>query len=122
MAEDAEDDVFSFFEERDEAEEDDMPFHWLEGDSLAPPCQSETEVVKDILRMAELTKDDVLFDLGCGDGRICIAAAEKYGARAAGVEIEDHLIKKFHTAVAARGVSDRVQVCSLPLKSLVTEL
>ncbi|CAM9630662.1 unnamed protein product, partial [Sphacelaria rigidula] len=46
--------------------------------------QADSEVVKAIIDFAGVTKDDVLFDLGCGDGRICIAAAEITGARACG--------------------------------------
>lgn len=46
------------------------------------------DVVARMLEMAKLTKDDLLYDLGCGDGRIVVAAAKKYGCRAMGVDID----------------------------------
>ncbi|KAF0689472.1 Aste57867_19079 [Aphanomyces stellatus] len=91
-------------------EGDESTYMWLEGDSLAPPCQSEYDVVYDILRFAKVTSSDVVFDLGCGDGRICIAAARKFGASAVGVEIEDHLIQKFQQKITRYALEDRVHV------------
>ena len=46
------------------------------------------EVVEDMLRLAEVKKGDVLYDLGSGDGRIAITAAKKYGVRAVGIDID----------------------------------
>ena len=51
-----------------------------------------------------------LFDLGCGDGRICIEAALKYGAQARGVEIEEFLIDKFRRSIETHRLQDRVSV------------
>ena len=100
-----------FYTTQDEEEEEDNALpHWIEGDSLAPPCQSEIAVVKDILELAQVSEQDTLYDLGCGDGRICIAAATQYCARAVGVEIEQELIEKFKAASKKFGVEDRVQV------------
>lgn len=72
---------------------------WMEGDSLAPPCQSDLEIVDDICGLGCIDADDVFFDLGCGDGRICIAVAQATGARARGVEIEERLVKRFRTRI-----------------------
>ena len=47
----------------------------------APYVQTKSEVVKQMLEMAGTSADDIVVDLGCGDGRICIAAAKEYGAR-----------------------------------------
>ncbi|ETW02608.1 hypothetical protein H310_06077 [Aphanomyces invadans] len=91
-------------------EGDESTFMWLEGDSLAPPCQSEYDVVHEILKLANVTANDVVFDLGCGDGRICIAAARKYGASAVGIEIEEHLIAKFQGKIDRYNLHDRVRV------------
>ena len=46
------------------------------------------EVVAKMLEMAKVTKDDVVYDLGCGDGRIVVAAAKKYGCKAFGFDID----------------------------------
>jgi SAM-dependent methyltransferase len=50
------------------------------------------EVVERMLELAEVTKDDVVYDLGSGDGRIPIEAARRYGARGVGVEIDERLV------------------------------
>ncbi|ETK72442.1 hypothetical protein F441_20898 [Phytophthora nicotianae CJ01A1] len=99
-----------FDEESDEEEQNPGAFMWIEGDSLAPPCQSEHDVVSKIVEIARVTPDDVLFDLGCGDGRICIEAAKRYGARARGVEIEDFLIKRFRELIASNDLQQLVSV------------
>jgi ribosomal protein L11 methylase PrmA len=52
----------------------------------------------------------VLFDLGCGDGRICLEAAKRFGARARGVEIEEFLIKRFRELIVANDVQELVSV------------
>ena len=51
-----------------------------------------TETVDEMLRMSEIKKGDVLYDLGSGDGRIPIAAAQKFGIRAVGIEIDPKLV------------------------------
>lgn len=50
-------------------------------------------VVEKMLSMAKVTKDDVVYDLGCGDGRIICTAAKKYGARGVGVDIDPARIR-----------------------------
>ena len=50
---------------------------------------TEREVVNAMLMLAGVTRDDVVYDLGCGDGRIVIAAAKEFGARGVGVDLED---------------------------------
>jgi SAM-dependent methyltransferase len=59
------------------------------------------EAVEKMLELAGVTKDDVVYDLGCGDGRIPIAAAKKYGCRAVGVELRDEVY-----AAAVKNVAD----------------
>lgn len=71
----------------------------MEGDSLAPPCQAEDDVIAAILDISNLTESSTLFDLGCGDGRICVAATEKFGCRSVGCEIEPKLIHNFRKRV-----------------------
>jgi SAM-dependent methyltransferase len=61
-----------------------------------------------MLKLAKVTANDVVYDLGSGDGRIVIAAAKKYGARGVGIELDPELIKKANKNAAKAGVSDRV--------------
>jgi ribosomal protein L11 methylase PrmA len=66
------------------------------------------EVVTAMLDIANVTKDDVVYDLGCGDGRIVIAAAAKRGARGVGIDIDPARIKEATENAKAAGVADRV--------------
>lgn len=86
-------------------------FRWMEGDSLAPPCQSETEVIETILEIisSKANESSVLYDLGCGDGRICIAATQRFGCSSRGVEIEADLIESFQANIQLYQLQDKVQ-------------
>ncbi|CAM9198207.1 unnamed protein product [Chrysoparadoxa australica] len=101
-------------DERDEYDlEEESPFpRWLEGDSLAPDCQSDLAVVTAMLELANVTEADFVFDLGCGDGRVCLTATKKYGTRSRGIEIEKELIEKFQRGVGTleQRLQDKVQV------------
>jgi precorrin-6B methylase 2 len=66
-------------------------------------------MIRRLLQMADITKDDVVIDLGSGDGRIPIYAAKHFGARAVGVELEENLVQISRKAAAAQGVASRVQ-------------
>lgn len=66
-------------------------------------------VVDKMLEVAKVTKDDYVFDLGSGDGRIPITAAARYGARGFGVEINPRLIAEARANAKAAGVADRVE-------------
>jgi cyclopropane fatty-acyl-phospholipid synthase-like methyltransferase len=104
----------------DYEEEDNNPLagFWMEGDSLAPPCQAELDVVDSILDMAQPTKGSYVFDLGCGDGRIPLAAAQKYGCRSLGVEIEPKEVAKFRQSVADLHLAHLVTVVEGDLMEL----
>ncbi len=71
---------------------------------------SEDRVVTAMLRLAGVTKSDVVYDLGCGDGKIVIAAARQFGARGVGIEIDPERVKAARAAVRAAGVSDKVTI------------
>ncbi len=62
-----------------------------------------------MLKLARVGPDDVVYDLGSGDGRIVIAAAKKYGARGVGVELDPDLIKTANKNARKAGVEDRVR-------------
>lgn len=66
-------------------------------------------VVEAMLKMAAVTKDDVLYDLGCGDGRIVVAAAMERGARAIGVDMDPRRIAEANALATTIGVEDRVE-------------
>jgi SAM-dependent methyltransferase len=61
-----------------------------------------------MLALAGTGPDDVVYDLGCGDGRIVIAAAREFGARGVGVDIDPALVAKAQAAARTAGVQDRV--------------
>ncbi|MBM3384908.1 MAG: methyltransferase domain-containing protein [Betaproteobacteria bacterium] len=68
------------------------------------------EVVERMLRMAQTTKDDLVYDLGAGDGKIVIAAAKKFGARAVGIEYNPDLAKHAQSNTEKAGVAGRARV------------
>jgi ribosomal protein L11 methylase PrmA len=61
-----------------------------------------------MLSLAEVTRDDVVYDLGCGDGRIVIAAAREFGARGVGVDLDPGLVQAARAQAERAGVADRV--------------
>jgi ribosomal protein L11 methylase PrmA len=67
------------------------------------------EVVEAMLNVAKVTKNDVVYDLGCGDGRIVIAAAQKHGARGVGIDIDPQRIAEATANAEKAGVTDRVK-------------
>ena len=75
---------------------------------LAPYLPTPDDVVKRMLRLAEVTEGDLVYDLGCGDGRILITAANLYGARGVGVDIEPFWIEEATRNAEAAGVADLV--------------
>ena len=66
-------------------------------------------VVEAMLKMANVTANDVVYDLGSGDGRIPITAAQKYGARATGIDINPERIKEANANLAKANVGDKVR-------------
>lgn len=67
-------------------------------------------LVTRMLEMAKVTRDDLVYDLGAGDGKIAIAAAKQFGARAVGVEYNPDMARLAQCLVRAEGVADRVKV------------
>ena len=80
-----------------------------EQQSLAPYVPTPQDVVERMLLLAEVTKDDVVYDLGCGDGRIVITAAQRYGARGVGVDIDPRRIEESIANATAAGVERLVE-------------
>lgn len=82
---------------------------------LAPSVATPMEVVERMLSLAGVQRDDVVYDLGSGDGRIVITAAKKYGARAVGFEIDPRLVKESRNNVRRAGVQDLVEIRQLDI-------
>jgi SAM-dependent methyltransferase len=68
-----------------------------------------TSVVRQMLELARVGPQDVVFDLGSGDGRIPIAAAKDFGARGIGIEIDPALVARAEASARAAGVQDQVE-------------
>ena len=66
-------------------------------------------VIDEMLRLAKVTSQDFVMDLGSGDGRVLITAAKKFGARGLGVELNEQLIHESRAAAEQAGVADRVR-------------
>jgi precorrin-6B methylase 2 len=76
---------------------------------VAPFDPTPGEIVERMLTLAKLKRDDVLYDLGSGDGRIVIAAAKKFGTKAVGFEVDPGLIKLARENARQQGVEKRVE-------------
>jgi len=68
------------------------------------------EVVDRMLELAEVTEDDVVYDLGCGDGRIVVTAAKRYGCRALGVDIDPERVEESLKNVRDNNVEHLVEI------------
>lgn len=73
-----------------------------------PYVPTPQPVVDAMLSLAKVTSSDVVYDLGCGDGRIPITAALKYGARGVGIDIDPKRIADATENAKAAGVTDKV--------------
>ena len=74
-----------------------------------PYVPTPPEVVKAMLTLANVKKDDHVIDLGCGDGRIVVAAAADFGARGTGYDLNPERIKEARENAAKAGVNDRTR-------------
>jgi SAM-dependent methyltransferase len=76
---------------------------------LAPYVQTPQQVVDRMLQIAQVGRDDVVYDLGCGDGRLVITAAKKYGARGVGVDFDLNRVKESQANAQKEGVEQLVE-------------
>ena len=81
----------------------------LESKKIVPFVPSPQEVVDKMIELADVQKDDVVYDLGSGDGRIVITAAKK-GAKAVGFDIDPQLVKESRENSRKAGVEDRAEI------------
>jgi SAM-dependent methyltransferase len=77
--------------------------------SLAPFVASPEMIVEEMLRLADIRKDDVIYDLGSGDGRIVLAAARLYGARGIGFELDADLVRRSTESARRAGIAHLVE-------------
>jgi len=77
--------------------------------SDVPFVESPQPIVNKMLELAKVDEDDVVYDLGSGDGRIVISAAKDFGANGVGVEIKPELVAKAQANAKKAGVADRVE-------------
>jgi SAM-dependent methyltransferase len=69
---------------------------------------TEEKVIEKMFDMAKMTKKDVVFDLGCGDGRICAMACKKFGCTAVGIDLNPERIKECMDTIKKYGVEEYV--------------
>jgi len=74
-----------------------------------PYVPTNQETVEKMLELAGVKEGDVVYDLGCGDGRIVITAAQKFGATGVGVDLNPQRIKEANENAQKAGVTDKVK-------------
>ena len=84
--------------------------HFTDPDTLAPDFPTPQTVVERMLALAQTKPGETVYDLGCGDGRIVITAAQKFKARAVGIEIRRDVYEKTLARVASLGLADQVRI------------
>jgi tRNA A58 N-methylase Trm61 len=77
---------------------------------IVPYVPTPEDIVEKMLELAKVQPDDVVYDLGSGDGRIVITAAQKFGAHAVGVELDPDLCKQSSDQIKKLGLQDRAQI------------
>ena len=80
-----------------------------ENRSLAPYVPTPQDVVDRMLTLAGVTEEDTIYDLGCGDGRIVITAASRFGARGVGIDFDPQRIAESNANAARANVEHLVQ-------------
>jgi len=83
---------------------------YTDRDTLAPVYPTPETVVDQMLTIAQVRPGEMVYDLGCGDGRIVIAAAQKFKAHAVGIEIRRDIYERTLATVASLGLSDQVKI------------
>ncbi len=83
---------------------------WPPDSPWAPWWKTSKKTARAMCRLAKINKDDVIYDLGSGDGTALIVAAKEFGAKGVGIEID--LLRAFISSMLLRssGVSDKVQI------------
>eukprot|EP01100_Stratorugosa_tubuloviscum_P006874 TRINITY_DN290_c3_g1_i1.p1 TRINITY_DN290_c3_g1~~TRINITY_DN290_c3_g1_i1.p1 ORF type:complete len:200 (-),score=100.46 TRINITY_DN290_c3_g1_i1:171-770(-) len=77
---------------------------------VSPYAPSMEKSIECALELANISNRDIVLDLGCGDGRVCIIAAEKYGARAIGIDIDEQLLDKGRKIAIEKNLTHLVEL------------
>lgn len=80
------------------------PGQYVEGKGEVPYVPTPEEVVEAMLKLAEVKASDTVYDLGCGDGRIVVMAAKKFGANGVGIDIDPERIREANENARTNGV------------------
>jgi precorrin-6B methylase 2 len=83
---------------------------YTDPDTLAPAFPTPQVVVDHMLQLAQVKPNETVYDLGCGDGRIVITAAQKFKAHGVGIEIRREIAETTLGKVASLGLSDQVKI------------
>jgi ubiquinone/menaquinone biosynthesis C-methylase UbiE len=78
--------------------------------SIAPFVQTPLEVAKKMLDLSQVKPGEMLYDLGCGDGRLIILAAKDRGANSTGIELREDLVERARTEIKRFNLEDKVKV------------
>ena len=78
--------------------------------SIAPFVQTPLEVAKKMLDLSQIKPGQVLYDMGCGDGRLIILAAKDIGAKATGIELREDLVERAKTEIKRFNLEDKVKI------------
>ncbi len=87
-------------------------------DSLAPYVVSPQQVVDRMLEIADLKSGETVYDLGSGDGRILITAAQHFRAKGVGIEIEEALVRSSEERIASLGLQNRIRIIHADLRNV----
>lgn len=77
--------------------------------SLAPYVRTLPQVIKAMLELGQVTETDYIYDLGCGDGRILITAAQQYGVKGMGVDLDPERVQEATYAARQLGLVPRIR-------------
>ncbi len=77
---------------------------------LVPWVPTPQSIIIDILKTAGLKRGEVLYDLGCGDGRVVIVAVKHFGAKAVGVEIDEQLAMRAVENIKKEGIEEKAEI------------
>ena len=90
---------------------DELPWAFAYGNIFVPYVPTNKNVLDKVLAAMELREDDVLYDLGCGDGRVVIEAVKKYRIRkGVCIEARENLVREARIKAREAGVEDRVVI------------
>lgn len=78
--------------------------------SIAPFVQTPLEVAKKMLDISQISPSEMLYDLGCGDGRLIILAAKEIGAKSTGIELREDLVERARTEIKRLSLENKVNV------------